>query len=79
MVAWVDVLGFLPRIVGDVPELVILGRRDRAVAYFVFDQRVRIRPSSEDFAWSGLAGFGVVSEHDVTDLDISYSEGGAVS
>ena len=45
VVAWVDVLGLLTRLVGDVPELVILGRGDRGDADFELDQGVLVRPN----------------------------------
>ena len=47
VVAWVDVLGFLPRLVGGVPELVVLGGGDCGVADFVSDERVGV-PSANN-------------------------------
>ena len=60
----INVLGFLPGVVGDIPELVILSCRDCCVADFVFDQRVCVWPGREDFAWSGFSGFGVVGPNE---------------
>ena len=45
VVAWVDVLGFLPRLVSDVPELVILSCGDRGVADFELDEGVFVWPN----------------------------------
>ena len=60
----INVLGFLPRVVSDIPELVILSRGDCCVANLELDQRVRMRPLGEDFAWSGFSGFGVVGPNE---------------
>ena len=59
----INVLGFLPPLIRNIPTLVILGRRDRAVAYFVFDERVGVRPSSENLAWSGWTCSALLAEH----------------
>ena len=37
-IASINVLSLLPRVVGDIPELVILSRRNRAVADFELDE-----------------------------------------
>ena len=39
----INVLRLLPCVVSDVPELVILGRRNRAVAHFKLHQRAVVR------------------------------------
>ena len=44
VIADIDVLGFLPRLIRDIPKLVILSCRDCCVADFELDQRVRVRP-----------------------------------
>ena len=45
VVAWVDVLGFLPRLVSDVPEFVVLCGGDCGVADFVSDEGVLVWPN----------------------------------
>ena len=42
-VTGIDVLGFLPRLVGDVPEFAVFDFGDCAVAYFEFEKRVGVR------------------------------------
>ena len=55
----INVLRLLPCVVSDVPELVILGRRNRAIANFELDQRVRMRPRGENLTRTGQAGLRV--------------------
>ena len=57
VVAWVDVLGFLPRLVGDIPKLVILSRGDRGVADFDLDEGVFVWP---DCGYRASAGFSAL-------------------
>ena len=54
----INVLGFLPGVVGDVPELMILGRGNRCVTDFELDERVRVRPRRPNSPGAGLIGLG---------------------
>ena len=40
----INVLRLLPRLIRDIPELVILSSRNRRIANLELDQRVRMRP-----------------------------------
>ena len=57
VVAWVDVLGFLPRLVGDVPELVVLSCGDGGAADFELDEGVFVWP---DCGYRTSAGFSAL-------------------
>ena len=78
VVAWVDVLGFLPRLVGDVPELVILSRGDRAIANLELDECVFVRPNRCHFTSTRLTRLRIVSKHNVANSYVGGSDGGAV-
>ena len=59
-------LSLLPGVVGDVPELVILSRRNRRIANFELDERVFVRPDRRYCTSTRLTRLRVVSKHDVT-------------
>ena len=44
----INVLSFLPRLIRDIPELVILSRGNRAIANLELHQRVRMRPRRQN-------------------------------
>ena len=56
----INVLSLLPRLIRDIPKLVILRRRNRRVADLELDEGVFVWPGGEDFSGAGLAGFEVV-------------------
>ena len=48
------------QLVVDVPELVVFGRGDFAVADFELDECLGVRPDSGDRSWPGYPGLRVV-------------------
>ena len=62
----INVLGFLPRVVSDIPELVTPGGGDRGVADLELDERVFVRPDRRYCTSTRLTRLRVVSKHDVT-------------
>ena len=49
----INVLSLLPRIVRDIPELVILRRRNRAITNLELDQRVGVWPRRQNLTSTG--------------------------
>ena len=64
VVAWVDVLGFLPRLVSDVPKLVILGGGDRGAADFELDEGVFVWPNRGYRASAGFSALRVMGPNE---------------
>ena len=54
----VDVLGFLPLVIGDVPEMMILGCGHRTALNSELEQRVLMRPNSHHHMGPGIVGLG---------------------
>ena len=53
----INVLSLLPRLIRDIPKLVILSRGDRRAADFELDERVLMRP---DCGYRTSAGFSAL-------------------
>ena len=63
-VALVNVLGFLPFVVGDVPELVILSRGNRRVADFELDEGVFVWPNRGYRTGAGFTALRVMGPNE---------------
>ena len=78
-VAWVDVLGFLPRLIRDVPELVILSRGDRAIANLELDEGVFMRPDCGYRTSAGFTALWVMGPNEIADSEFGNPKRGSVS
>ena len=75
----INVLSLLPRLISDIPELVILSRRNRRIANLELDQRVRMWPRRQNLTSTRHPGLGIVGVDDVADGDVGDFDGGSVS
>ena len=78
-IAGIDVLGFLPRVVGDVPELVILSRGDRGAADFELDEGVFVWPDCGYRTSAGFTALRVMGPNEIADSEFGNRKRGSVS
>ena len=64
VVAWVDVLRLLPRLISDIPKLVILSRGDRRVADFELDEGVFVWPNRGYRTSAGISALRVMGPNE---------------